>query len=1058
MKKISFLLFVLFASVTILQAQESHCSYSYEGTTYRTESGGQTSMTNKASSCQLPLQFTVSILSGRKTAWLVSSSKTIRFTGDGVQSEGGYFFTEPADYEEMMSLALGAYENISVGLVLFIGKDYRSLIAISEEPTNSGNSYVRLDHYRFRGSVSAPNNPQRVEYERREANRVANERIAQQEAQERARAQEEQLARKRARLQATVNKPFPMANFRDTQGNLVESSYFSRGKKLLVVTTMVGCTPNRKLKKELEKYPQIASQVLYIHMVESEGPSRYKPNEPISQNKIYFNQNNPSNRDWVFGGVCPRIILLDEQGRVLAQLQGYDEKTGPAELKPLIDGMRRRTTGPYRVGDYYFDGEKEGVVFEVWNNGQSGKIVGLRRSQNILRWEEGSAQINFDKEFGELDGRLKRPIVSVAENRGLARYPAIRWCFNYGAGQRYYGWYLPRIEEWNAIWRNRSVIDPLLADKIGDAPYWTCCERGVDEAYYFGGGHGSLYSGSKGYGHYVRAVATFGSLPKKHRPKTTTGPYQVGDYYSENGKRGLVFQVSEDGYSGKIVSLNLGREEWCTVENIPGVGAFSELNGAENMEAIKQIPDWQTKFPAFKWCADQGEGWYLPAKEELLTIVRNKALLNLELSYPLFDKQWSSTEGIIVDPYKNSAESCSKSERNEFRAVCIFGLTTSSDSSKEITSAPYQVGDYYFDGEKEGVVFEIWDEGRSGKIVSLERGIAPWMPKWRVKESYSSNIRNASVCLHEMDGQKNMEIVKRIPDWQRNYPAMKWCADLGEGWYLPAIFELEQILLDSVTNSRIHATLRAKGAYGISVEVPGEVAYLSSTESPEYITDWITEMSVFWVKGKRIRGLNMKNGEQESACYLRAVSTFGDKPRPTTTLIREKSSGPYRVGDYYNDGVKDGIVIEVNSGGYHGKIISMRESLDAKKWSLFGEYGFGAESKRDGRKNMEAVMTRPDWMIAYPAFRWCALWGEGWYLPSIGEWLTIYKNKEKINAGLEDKLSAYYWTSVLCKNSRETYDRSTNKTGYAYDFDCREGRSSVELKFHRCRVRAMAQF
>ena len=35
----------------------------------------------------------------------------------------------------------------------------------------------------------------------------------------------------------------------------------------------------------------------------------------------------------------------------------------------------------------------------------------------------------------------------------------------------------------------------------------------------------------------------------------TSAPYQVGDYYNENGMEGVVFQVSEDGTSGKIIHL-----------------------------------------------------------------------------------------------------------------------------------------------------------------------------------------------------------------------------------------------------------------------------------------------------------------------------------------------------------------------------------------------------------------------------------------------------------------------------------------------------------------------
>jgi hypothetical protein len=284
---------------------------------------------------------------------------------------------------------------------------------------------------------------------------------------------------------------------------------------------------------------------------------------------------------------------------------------------------------------------------------------------------------------------------------------------------------------------------------------------------------------------------------------------------------------------------------------------------------------------------------------------------------------------------------------------------------------------------------------------------------------------------------------------------MKWCADLGEGWYLPAIFELKQILLDSDVNSRLDATLRAKGYYGISVKVPDQVRYLSSTENFKSLRD----MSVYWVKGDQIKSLSFREGEAKNCCYIRAVSTFGDVPRPTTTMIREKTSGPYFVGDYYNDGVKDGIVFEVSEGGMHGKIISMREPFDGRVWSLKYESGFGAKSKKSGRKNMDEVMAIPNWQTKFPAFAWCVELGEGWYLPSIEEWNIIYANLDKINLQLEDGFSfSYYWTSVLCPNNREEDNKEIKKSAYSYDFNCKSGEESVSLKTSKLGVRAIAQF
>ena len=59
----------------------------------------------------------------------------------------------------------------------------------------------------------------------------------------------------------------------------------------------------------------------------------------------------------------------------------------------------------------------------------------------------------------------------------------------------------------------------------------------------------------------------------------------------------------------------------------PGTGADNRTDGVANMEKVAQYIaannlSWDD-FPAFKWCRDKGEGWYLPAIDELLTIGHN---------------------------------------------------------------------------------------------------------------------------------------------------------------------------------------------------------------------------------------------------------------------------------------------------------------------------------------------------------------------------------------------------------------------------------------------------
>ena len=127
--------------------------------------------------------------------------------------------------------------------------------------------------------------------------------------------------------------------------------------------------------------------------------------------------------------------------------------------------------------------------------------------------------------------------------------------------------------------------------------------------------------------------------PKPVPPAKT---YKVGDLYNENGKEGVVFEVSADGKHGKIVSLAEKRLVWAN-DNFDSwreeICAYSETNGAVNMAVVQCIPNWREKYPAFAWCADLGEGWYLPAINELKAIYDIRNILNLKSYY-----YWSSTE------------------------------------------------------------------------------------------------------------------------------------------------------------------------------------------------------------------------------------------------------------------------------------------------------------------------------------------------------------------------------------------------------------------------------
>lgn len=123
----------------------------------------------------------------------------------------------------------------------------------------------------------------------------------------------------------------------------------------------------------------------------------------------------------------------------------------------------------------------------------------------------------------------------------------------------------------------------------------------------------------------VSAPAAPAALPVQYELKR----YAVGDYYDFNGVKGVVCKVTEDGLHGMVVSLDEVMIPWSVFRkpDLRTVGAVDRTDGRVNMEIVARYIaenglSWDD-FPAFKWCREQGEGWYLPAIDEVLAIGNN---------------------------------------------------------------------------------------------------------------------------------------------------------------------------------------------------------------------------------------------------------------------------------------------------------------------------------------------------------------------------------------------------------------------------------------------------
>ena len=140
-------------------------------------------------------------------------------------------------------------------------------------------------------------------------------------------------------------------------------------------------------------------------------------------------------------------------------------------------------------------------------------------------------------------------------------------------------------------------------------------------------------------------------------------------------------------------------------------------------------------------------------------------------------------------------------------------------------------------------------------------------------------------------------------------------------------------------------------------------------------------------------------------------------PQATTVVKPSVTYKTYQVGDYYDDGKRQGVVFAVSDDGRHGKIVSLDRTY--KQWCSDGLFKkksvVGASNYSDGKSNTDKVMARAD-SNKYPAFQWCRAKGDEWYLPSFEELTLLRQVRDKVNKTLIDKsmeeLNRGYWSST----------------------------------------------
>ncbi len=351
--------------------------------------------------------------------------------------------------------------------------------------------------------------------------------------------------------------------------------------------------------------------------------------------------------------------------------------------------------------------------------------------------------------------------------------------------------------------------------------------------------------------------------------------------------------------------------------------------------------------------------------------------------------------------------------------VLLFAVIIGTSSA--FAQRTYKVGDYYNDGTKEGVVFWVDDKGTSGEIISLDEAELQW--------STNSSGVGIATTNHFYDGKVNTDKVM-AHEMAYEHQAFVWCRNKGKDWYLPAIGEVICFCIDSRINV-INRSLAARGAKLLSTN-SGDY-YWSSTvdDESELLVKFVSAYCLPTYVDVYNSVESIRSISKSDKCKVRAVARFGnvsiaqvletEQKNNNTTATSTAVNKTYKVGDYYNDGTKEGVVFWVDATGKHGKIVSMRDSekLQWAETETERRYYIGASSRTDGMVNMKAIKSRPNWRINYPLAAWCADLGDGWYMPAIDE-LKIFALsgavQDSVNRTLEakggEKIFFLLWSST----------------------------------------------
>ena len=135
--------------------------------------------------------------------------------------------------------------------------------------------------------------------------------------------------------------------------------------------------------------------------------------------------------------------------------------------------------------------------------------------------------------------------------------------------------------------------------------------------------------------------------------------YEIGDIFSNDTIRGVVFFTLQGGTNGLMVSLDDTLAEWCYTNFVNNETGASNGKDGWNNTNILMSNFYLLDYPAMKWTFDKNwwhkagnirpKDWYLPSSRELGYLLQNQEAVNktlVSLGYNTMEGKtfWASTE------------------------------------------------------------------------------------------------------------------------------------------------------------------------------------------------------------------------------------------------------------------------------------------------------------------------------------------------------------------------------------------------------------------------------